>query len=95
MKKLALVAVVLLVAGCSSGGSTDYSPEELFDDYTPQPEVDWNSYPSSLKQLIDEAEASGDCQELQGYFDTWIEVSGALDVVDYVDDSLRSAGCYN
>jgi hypothetical protein len=88
MKKIFLLLTVLVVAGCSGGGnSNDYTPP-------PAPSVDWGSYPSSLKQTIDSAEAESDCSGLQSIFDTYIN-AGATDVADYVDDSLRSAGCYN
>jgi len=94
LKKLALVAVVLLVAGCSSGGSTEYTPEELFDGYTPKPEVNWGEYPSSLKSTIDSSQSQGDCSGLQSIFDTYIN-AGATDVASYVDEALESAGCYD
>jgi len=85
MKKLLLVASVLVLTGCGGGGGST-TPSE--------PSVNWSSYPSSLKQIIDTAEADRDCQELQSIFDTWINAN-ATDVANYVDDSLRSAGCYN
>ena len=89
MKKLFLALTVLALAGCSSGGSGSE------DTYTPPaPSVDWGSYPSSLKQTIDSAEAESDCSGLQSIFDTYIN-AGATDEARYVDDSLRSAGCYN
>jgi hypothetical protein len=95
VKKIFLLLTVFALAGCSGGGGdTEYSPEELFDGYTPKPEVDWGEYPSSLKQTIDSAEAESDCSGLQSIFDTYIN-AGAVDVADYVDSSLSSAGCYN
>jgi len=87
VKKIFLLLTVVALAGCSGGGSdTNYTP--------PTPSVDWGSYPSSLKQTIDSAEAQSDCSGLQSIFDTYIN-AGASDVASYVDDSLRSAGCYN
>jgi hypothetical protein len=88
VKKILLLFTVLALAGCSNGGSSnDYTPP-------PEPSVSWGDYPSSLKQTIDSAEAESDCSGLQSIFDTYIN-AGAVDVADYVDSSLSSAGCYN
>lgn len=87
MKKVFTVIAVIALAGCSSGGSeTEYTPQT--------PTINWESYPSSLKQTIDSAETAGDCIGLQSIFDTYIN-AGATDVAGYVDESLSSAGCYN
>lgn len=85
MKLLVAVVSVLALTSC---GSSD-----------PGEDVDWFKYPDGLQARIDNAS----CVEKQETFDALADMdeavrtregTGTADVLDYVDHSLREAGCY-
>jgi hypothetical protein len=65
--------------------------------------VDWENYHPSVRQRIDSMAASGDCAGLQDEFNTAETNSdaqrartgdGNADLMRYIDDRMRGAGCY-
>ena len=66
-------------------------------------EVDWSKYGDGLQERIDSLAAAADCSALQSEFDTAFDNdeltrertgSGNADLMAYIDDKLRAAGCY-
>lgn len=85
-----MAVAALLLTGCASGSSGD---DEKATEKGPQ--VNWSKYPSSQKRLIDNAARDGKCRLLQATFDTQAGKDGAdPDLLDYIDQKLRSANCY-
>lgn len=108
-KTLAVVAIATLaLSACGGGGEPETTATSITAEapaQSPEPEAvsaQWDEIPGggeTLKQFIDEDAAAGDCESLQGFFDVWInyktpEGLHLMDVVDYIDDSMREAGCY-
>jgi hypothetical protein len=105
MNKLLIVVITAAVTAAFIAGypSSDDNKAENIETPSPKvsvaqpvnkkPAVDWESYPPSLKQIIDEEASEKDCRALQEMFDIWIN-AGATDVAKYIHDSLESAGCY-
>lgn len=67
-------------------------------------EVDWDNYDASVKQRIDSMAEEQDCPGLQAEFDTAEANSsmqrarvgdGNSDLMGYIDEQMRSAGCYD
>lgn len=83
------VAVLLLLAGCSA----QPTPEPSAAPTAQRTEVDWDEYPPSTQQIIDDAQSEGDCVTLQGMFDV-ADQAGFLDQMKYIDEALELAGCY-
>ena len=79
-----IVAVVLLASGCS-GGDTETGPE-----------FPTGKFAQAVQERIDTAAAEGDCAALQDEFDLAEEngSDGFVDLMDYIDDKLEKAGCY-
>lgn len=101
MKPLAIIAALALLAGCAT--STTITPAETTPEPTPTASSTfWDLAPfgdgDTLKALIDDSEAAGDCDELQAVFDTWADaehvVDFTADLLEYVDGALERAGCY-
>ena len=80
MKTLTItIMATLALAGC---GDTETSTEPNWDDVM-------NG--ATLKQFIDEDAATKDCPALQDTFD----VQQDADVLTYIDNAMRAAGCYS
>lgn len=47
----------------------------------------------AVKTRIDALEQNGNCSELQAQFDI-ADNNSNVDIMEYVDSALRSAGCY-
>lgn len=77
MKIAALALCSLALVAC--GASDDAEPK-----------VDWSQVPQNQHRLIDQAVSDGDCQKMQGYFDS----SSTSDVLRYLDWHMKKAGCY-
>jgi hypothetical protein len=65
--------------------------------------VDWANYDQSVRPRIDALAAAKDCAGLQNEFDTADANDAAqrsrtgdgnADLLDYIDQQLRDAGCY-
>ena len=65
--------------------------------------VDWENYAPEVRERIDSMAAAGDCADLQEEFDTAEANSeaqrartgdGNADLMGYIDDRMREAGCY-
>lgn len=70
---------------------------------SPSPTTDaefWALLPNgdTLHTFIDEDAAAGNCDMLQDYFDTWepanIDTGAKVDLLEYLDDKMTDAGCY-
>lgn len=93
MNKLipAALAAVLLLPACSSpDGGSDSGGSSL-------PSVDWSQYSPVVKKRIDRLRAKGRCPQLQQEFNA-ADANGPdgenADLMTYIDESLRQAGCY-
>jgi hypothetical protein len=71
---------------------------------TPDADVDWENYAAEVRTRIDALGAAGDCAGLQQEFDTaaandiaqWSRTgSGNADLMQYIDEWLTLAGCYD
>lgn len=86
------IALVLILTGCSAPAPQPTAPLTS----APQDErtdVDWDQYPRDAQRLIDEAEATEDCDTLQATFDV-ADNAGFLDQMTYIDEALKLADCY-
>lgn len=81
--------MLIAVAGLASCGS--------------DPKMDWKNYSPDVKQRIEGYTASKDCAGLQREFDTADANNDAqrsrtgsnnADLMGYLDDLMRDAGCY-
>ena len=88
MKRGLVILAALLAAGCGTSGATT---------------VDWENSLPGLQALIDSQAAAKDCRGLQAQFDladrgdkrmTERVGSGNADLMRYIDDKLKAAGCY-
>lgn len=63
---------------------------------------DWDKIPTGgdvLKTYVDESAAAKDCAALQDTFDIWADFTTPdgmhlTDVMTYIDDAMKDAGCY-
>lgn len=69
----------------------------------PPTPMDWSGYHPSVKERIDALAAARDCAGLQREHDVaWQNDDaqrartgrGTADLMDYIDDKMRAAGCY-
>lgn len=81
------VSLSLLIA-CGGGGA----------------DVNWENYDPSVRERIDSMAEAGDCEGLQQEFNTAETNSdmqrarvgeGNADLMGYIDEQLRAAGCYD
>lgn len=101
---IAVVAVFLLLAAIGSFLPSTGQPGTGGGAATQDPAgVPWADYASSVRERIDAASAAGDCDALQAEFDTADANNEATlartghnnaDLMGYIDDRLRAAGCY-
>lgn len=99
MKRAAALLAILLLASCS-GVLDSRTPEEANapDSATSdesstagRTEVDWSGLPTEYQRIIDEETAERDCVALQEMFDV---APDRADLLAYIDEALREAGCY-
>lgn len=108
MRRLAAVTPVLallLLSGCSMPSGTPRPVEATTEPpaASERTEVDWENYPGSQQQIIDEEEAEADCAALQEMFDIADNADdaqrdrtgdGNADLMGYIDEAMKLAGCY-
>lgn len=56
-------------------------------------DVDWSQHGQGLKTRIDNLGDAKDCDGLQEQFDI-ADGNGSADLMEYIDKTMRSAGCY-
>lgn len=98
--------LLLLVSGCSppSGRiSTPAKPKKQDKPKQDAVKVDWESHAPELKARIDKMAADGECKGLQEQFDIAERNNAAQrkrtgdgndDLMGYIDQKMREAGCY-
>lgn len=89
----AVVVLSAVVVGCASMTSSEPSPTPTPSASSDRADVRWKDYPPSAQQIIDDAQAAGDCGALQDSFDV-ADTAGFTDQMRYIDEALDLAGCY-
>lgn len=75
------VTLVLAVALAACGGSEPASGPE------------WGNYAPGLRAQLDALTRDADCPALQEQFDN-ADANGSVDLMRYIDEAMRFAGCY-
>lgn len=80
MKRLAVVVALLALGACSSQDE--------------RPEVDWSQFAPKVHNRIAAEIDAKDCAALQGEFDA-ADSHNHADLMEYLDDAMKRAGCYD
>jgi hypothetical protein len=94
---LRIVPLILLTALALTSCASTPAPTPPAATPTPTPtvertEVDWSTLPPEYQRLVDEDTAAGNCDGLQDTFDAAREDVALL---NYLDEALELAGCYD
>lgn len=98
-----LVLAVTLTACSAPSPAPTPEPTESVEAELSRTEVDWANYATDTKRLVDEDTVARDCEMLQGAFDVADAADdvqrdrtgdGNADLMGYIDEALRLAGCY-